>query len=114
MTRATAGASGATPGAGIHDHDTRRLDRRRAGFNRMRYGAWTVPVEAASDVDDLRLHHDDLEELDEVQVHAEFLAAGYVLGSRPARRDIVARGWLVERRGRLRARLAMLAGKAGR
>lgn len=105
MRPRAAGVRADTRDAGDHHHDDRSLDRRRRGFNRMPYGAWTVPAEAASDVDDLRLHHADLEALDEVEVHAELLAATWALGTRRARGYVVDREWLAERRRRLGAAL---------
>jgi len=101
-----AGSPGGHPGAGNDHHDESRLTRRRTGFNRgLTYGGWNVPVEASSDVEDQRLWHEDLADLDEVQLHAEFLAASYALGSRRADRRVVDRGWLLKRRARLQAAL---------
>jgi hypothetical protein len=111
MSRKQAGARKDFRDAGSSEQADRSVDGRRTVFNwHLRYGPWTVPLEAASDVDDLRIRHDDLDQLEEAQLEAELLAATYVLGARPAHRNIVARDWLLERRGRLRTALRARSG----
>jgi hypothetical protein len=64
-----------------------------------------VPWPAACDLEDARLHHDDLATLDEITLTAELLAITGALARLRPGRHVLAREWLRERHGRLRTAL---------
>jgi len=68
-----------------------------------RYGAYRVPQPAACDLEDARYRHDDVAQLEEVQLEAELAALVALLASLPAAARPLDRAWLLERRRRLRA-----------
>jgi hypothetical protein len=69
------------------------------------YGAYRVPWPAACDVEDARLHHDDIALADEITLTAELLAITGALARPRPRQHGLARAWLWERHERVRAAL---------
>jgi hypothetical protein len=89
-----------------------------ATFADVRYGVhgeYRVPREAACDVEDRRLYHQDLAcrrfdddtELSALQLATELAAVNHALAWPPARSTPAARDWLRARRAELQARLRM-------
>jgi hypothetical protein len=69
------------------------------------YGAYRVPWPAACDVEDSRLHHDDLATADEITLTAELIALTETLAQLRPGRHVLASEWLRERHGRVRTAL---------
>lgn len=69
------------------------------------YGAYRVPWPAACDVEDARLHHDDLATLDEIVLTAELITLTETLARLRPGRHVLAREWMRERHGRVRTAL---------
>ena len=65
------------------------------------YGAYRVPRPAACDVEDARLHHDDIALADEITLTAELIALTGTLARLRPGRQVFARKWLRERHGRV-------------
>jgi hypothetical protein len=76
------------------------------------YGAYLVPWPAACDVEDARLHHEDIATLDEIALTAELLAITGALARPRPRQHALAREWLRERHERVRAALRTQAVRA--
>jgi hypothetical protein len=69
------------------------------------YGPYRVPWPARCDVEDARLHHDDIRTADEMALTAELIALTGTLARLRPGRHVLAREWLRERHGRVRTAL---------